>query len=478
MRRKQFLLTKKKGNYPHLDGVQKIGDYFLYLGKGSEYCFADKNDREFHLIGSLYDWETPSFSNQQILEEIAEKEILEEILEVSDKYFGQFILIIRINDEMYLFNDATSQKEVYYDADYSCFGTQINLLALCTKLEEHDDEKQINYYASEIFKKNHLFIGDTTHKKNIFHLLPNHYIDIKNKIKKRFFPLAKLEQNTVKFVASSVSQMLKGYIKAVAERGKIEMAVTAGYDSRVLFLASLDTICEYFIIKFKCMNDNYYDISISKKITDYYQKDFKIIHEDNQPVSIKNDVDKGELDFPSRNVTGFLINRTIINGNISEIGRNYFGYHKNATAKDLSFLTGNGKSALSVEIFEKWLEANKTAFKKQGYNYLDMFYWEEKMGNWCAKMKTETNALGVNVLSPFNSRGLLKLILSTNRKRRDSHYNKLYNSIIYELSGKDKEILKIPINPCTKQRIIRLMKILNIYNLYRHIGVKARLLKI
>ena len=100
------------------------------------------------------------------------------------------------------------------------------------------------------------------------------------------------------------------------------------------------------------------------------------------------------------------------------------------------------------------------------------------MGNWAAKFKTETCALGKEVTSPFNSRELLMLLLSTRRKERDSHFNRLYDLIIYELSGKDKKIMKIPINPCRKQTIIRLMKYFRLYNLYRHVGVKTKKLKL
>jgi len=96
------------------------------------------------------------------------------------------------------------------------------------------------------------------------------------------------------------------------------------------------------------------------------------------------------------------------------------------------------------------------------------------MGNWQAKSKTEAHALDRNVLSPFNSRKLLKLLLSTKRKDRVSHFNRLYDLMIYELSGKDNEIMKIPINPSRKKTIIGLMKYFKIYNLSKYIKVKIR----
>ncbi len=88
MNRKQFLLTKKKKSFPCLNKVQNIEDYFLHLGKDSEYCSVINEHGEFHLLGSMYDWKNPQFSNEQILENISHKQILEEILKMSDNYCG------------------------------------------------------------------------------------------------------------------------------------------------------------------------------------------------------------------------------------------------------------------------------------------------------------------------------------------------------------------------------------------------------
>jgi hypothetical protein len=114
-------------------------------------------------------------------------------------------------------------------------------------------------------------------------------------------------------------------------------------------------------------------------------------------------------------------------------------------------------------------------FHNNGYHVLDMFYWEEKMGNWAAKAKTEANALGQNLISPFNSTELLTILLCTRRSHRDSHKNKLYNRIAELMEPK---AIGIPINPCRKQKVITTMKALRIYNLYRYLGVKLQLLKL
>jgi hypothetical protein len=456
---------------------QRIGRYYLYLGKDCDYNFVNNNNGEFHLLGSIYDWETPKFTNKQILQEISQVQNIEYLLKMSDKYCGIFILIVKFHDQIFIFNDATAQKEVYYDSEFTCFGSQPKLLGQSVRLLEHNDKDATYYYKSPIFKKKKLFVNESTHKRNVFHLMPNYILNVTMKSRHRFFPSAVLKEKPLEYVAEKSSKILKGYITAIAKRNKIKMAVTGGYDSRVLFLASLDVECEYYVSKHPYMDVSHHDIVISKRLTHYYGKKILIENDKINNESIKDENYINDIDFPRfLNINKSNNKFVYINGNISEIARNYFGYLKNATAEDLCFLSGNLRLNFAIEQYRAWLK-NKPIFKKYGYNYLDMFYWEEKMGNWAAKSKTETIALGLDVISPFNSRQLLSLLLSTNRKYRDSHFNHLYNMIIYKLSRKDEKIMKIPINPSIKQSIIRLMKYFKIYNMYRYIGIKTRVLK-
>ncbi len=477
LHRKQFLLTKKKIDISSLKEKQKISNYYLYLGTDSEYNYIKSKTKEIHLLGSLYDWENPNFSNKQIIELIFQCNSIKEVIEASNNYCGEFVFIIKFNNDLFIFNDTASQKEIYYDDTFNNFGTQPKLLNLTVKLLDHVDPSAIEYYQSEVFKKKCLFVGNTTHKKNIFHfLLPNHIIKINTKSVERFFPVQIIDKQPLSSVAKKCAVMLQGYISAISRRNKIKMAITGGYDSRVLFLASLNVKCKYYVLKHKNMNDSHHDITIPKYLASLYNKNLEI--EENEVLHINDENYINDIDFPRFiNKSNKNNDHTFINGNISEIARNYYGYYKNATAKDLCFLTGRASTEFVVKLYHSWLR-DKKRFHKNGYHYLDMFYWEENMGNWAAKMKTETNALRQNVVSPFNSRNLLIHMLSTKRSDRDSHFNKLYDLIISVLSKENKKVLKTSINPSRKQTIIKLMKQIKIYNLYRYIGIKSKLLNV
>ncbi len=475
MNRKQFILTQVKSDFPHFKRQKSIGDYNLHTGKDLEYEFVKTQKREFHLLGSVYDWNRPKYSNKQNLENISKNKNISETLEYCNKYCGAFILIIKFDKSIYIFNDACGQKEVYYDDKFICFASQPKLIGLSIKLEEHTDDEAIKFYKSKIFNQKCIYVGNTTHKKNVFHLLPNHFLSIsKNKVE-RFFPSEYKKEESLESIVEKSSDMLKGYIKAISQRDKIKMAVTGGYDSRVLFLASLDIKCNYYVSKHHNMEDSHYDIVIPKKLTKLFEKDFSV-EIDSKEILSKKDTDYiNDIDFPrflqkEPNATNF----TFLNGNISEIARNYYGYLKNATAEDLCYLAGYSKLNFAVKQYSSWLK-DKKIFSKNGYHYLDMFYWEEKMGNWAAKAKTESQALGKDIITPFNSRSLLNVLLGSKRTYRDSHFNRLYDLMIAKLSDNNKDVIKTPINPSKKQYIIKLMKVFKIYNLYRYIIIKGKL---
>ena len=54
MFRKQFLFTKSNIDLPDLNQVNKVGDHTLYIGQDSVYNSIKNENRELHLLGSLY----------------------------------------------------------------------------------------------------------------------------------------------------------------------------------------------------------------------------------------------------------------------------------------------------------------------------------------------------------------------------------------------------------------------------------------
>jgi len=474
--KKQFLLTKEKG-FDLLWKECKINDYTLFYHPDLHFAFSKYEDTEIYMLGDMYDWENPVNSNQNITDSLSTAGSLEAFIESHSMYAGQFMMIYKDRDHFIILNDAASQSEVYYDTTFTSFGTQPRIIGRVTLLKTQSSEEAAMFYSSPAFLSRKLFVGSSTHMENIKHLLPNHYIDLNNKLVKRFFPVSPVKPLSINNAAEIAGKMLKGYIQAIAVRSNIALAVTGGYDSRVLFLSSLGVKCKYFVSKHRNMRDDHYDITIPQKITKIHGKEFLVISDSQEGHFIANPEYEQSIDFPRNHAKGGrgFEDCIYINGNISEVARNYYGYFKKLSAGDLAYLSGyKGLTFASME-YQKWLDSSSVLFSEMGYDIQDMFYWEEKMGIWGAKSKTEMNQLGMSIFSPFCSREFLKILLSTPRKDRDSQHNKLYDIIIKKLSP---EVSRIPINPCRRQNMIRIMKTLHVYNLYRTLGLKYRKLDV
>jgi|WetSurSiteA1Bulk_404760.scaffolds.fasta_scaffold01899_4 hypothetical protein len=471
--KRQFLLTV----HDNLDlpwDKRKILNYYLYYHPDLEFEFVTYKKIELYLLGFILDYANPSYSNKQILDLLSHSYDFDHFIEQICKYSGHYVIVYKSDEKFIILNDACAQHEIYYDTLFSSFGTQPKLISKVIPLLPHSSAEAAEFYSSSMFLSKKLFVGETTHMENIKHLNPNHYIDIGLKLIIRFFPKEHIKPISIDKAATKACEMLKGFIKAASLRNKLYMGVTGGYDSRVLFLASLDVECEYYVTKLGNMDDEHYDIVIPQKLTKIHNKEFKIITE-----SIDQDI-KGlldiSIDFPRevyKPVEEF-INHVLINGNLSEIARNYYGYYKKIRPKELAILYGYGGNKFVYKEFEKWLQKSARVFSEKGYNVLDMFYWEEKMGKWAAKAKTEMSAIGTLVYSPFCSHELLTTLLSTPRKFRDENSNKLYDRIINIYSPK---AINIPTNPSQKKSILLLLKKLKLLNFIQSIRLKLKLIK-
>lgn len=471
MNNKQFIFsTSPPKNYDNCS-VVKIKHYNLQFNTNLEYTHSQNNDFSLYLLGNLFDYVNTKASNQDLLNRLIQQQSKEDFFKVLDTYYGEYVIIYSTKREFILLNDCCAQKEIYYTEDYSELGSQA-----CLLLNKNDSHKNHTYYNSTLFKQKKLFVGTSTSYSNIKHLAPNHYIDLLNKKTIRFFPVSKIKPQALDDVARKAALMLKNFITAISHRHAIILPVTGGFDSRLLFLASLHTKCEYFVSQHQNMNDDHYDIWIAQKITGLFNKKLHIIKDSAASNDTLNPTKN--IDNPRKTTFPKLIaGKVLINGNISEIARNYFNYITPITAKKLALLNGYSDNTYVIDTYQEWLSHNKGLSKDYDYNLLDLFYWEEKMGNWTAKAKTEANAMNFELMSPFNSRALLQLLLATKRKDRDKFTSRLYKKIIEHLVDNHREINAIPTNPNFERTRALFLKKIGLFNLFDSLRLQLRIFK-
>ncbi|MCL1826458.1 MAG: hypothetical protein FWG20_00265 [Candidatus Cloacimonetes bacterium] len=473
--RQQFVLT----NVPNkVTSMQEIafGSYSLFVHSELYITVVEKNDRKLALLGSIYDYQTPENTNQQIAEVLLSYPDYRSILRKMEDYSGHFILIYRDSEEFIICGDATSSREIYYDADFQAFGSQPKLLCEFIDPITHTNKDLIDFYGSKLFTKERLFIGNTTHFQNIKHLLPNNYADINRKQICRYFPAVPLTPHKMSDVVPQICDMLRGFITAASLRKKLFLALTSGYDSRLLFMASLHTDSKYFVYKNKKMTSKHPDIVIPTLLSKQYGKSFEVIESLDEYEDMTGSVDF-PLDIPKR--VKFRPDHLYINGNISEIAKNQYAIRHRITPEILTSIRGYTGYRAPNLLYSYWLADAYKHCEFMGYNTADMFNWEDSKGIWFAKALTADFAIGIDSFTPYNSHKLLSLLLSVNAKYRNKHYHLLYRNILKNFS---KDALKYPINPGFKSNIYKFMTIIGVFNaikiIYLKYGVKTFLQKI
>jgi len=453
--RRQFILGNRAVN--ELSKWEK-----LYIGNGLtatihpdlEFEQYKSGNRIITLLGFIIDPRHPRKSNNDIIHDIGNfVSSFEEMISYSYHLSGRWILIYNDSNETKLLNDVIGVREVYYtlqNGNLWC-GTDPSIMNQVLQLNKTKNVELLNYYESNLFRKTeNPWFGDKTIYDNVYHLMPNHFLNLKNGLAQRFWIDKEMDYQLENSV-EKIGEILKNSIEAANYRYDIMLAITAGLDSRTLLSASKD-ISEDIIYFVSQMNlgSKHKDIVIPKKLAERFQLKFQVF--DNMS-SVRSEI-KNVL---SSNITlnrnhprnealqyyyDYHPDKLTINGVISEIGYFYYGEnHPNIIGINyISSLINNDYPFVLNEI-SNWLDEVNNSEYNYSLNVVDLFYWEQRLGNWGSLTRNEQDIANEGFM-PFNNRELLMTILHTDKKYRRG--GKLNKEIIKYLWP---ELLEVKINP-------------------------------
>jgi len=96
-----------------------------------------------------------------------------------------------------------------------------------------------------------------------------------------------------------------------------------------------------------------------------------------------------------------------------------------------------------VRQVSRWLEGARLPAKEQGISLLDLFYWEQRLGNWGALYPLEQD-IAIEEVSLFSNRKLLMALLRVDPARRMPPNYPMFRSLVKRMWPK---VLDLPINP-------------------------------
>lgn len=440
--RRQFILTSKSIQVDASWKKIKLGkihrNCYIYSHPDLEHTVSSNHYVELHLLGYILDPHHPEYSNQNILDNLLHCSSYDAITAATETLTGRFVLIHNHNENIKVLHDTTGLRELFYynnGIDFAC-GSTPTIVAKYLSIER-DDEREINYFFnSPQFAKDNKWLGTRTIFKGLTKLLPNHYVDLLQNRTYRYWPREERKTVELNKATRQAADILTGTFDSILKRNPIQQTITSGWDTRLMLAASRKHVKDiqfYFIRGFKADVGlaGSMDYLITRKIADkynlsmqYYIQESDFIDEEFRRIFYANNL----LSRPNLlwvyyyayvNKFENLMTVSGTEGNVffrlkSDIDRSvdhpaYFAkkYHY----ENFSYITNS---------LAEWI-GGLNEVRKMGYTVLDMFYWEQSLGNLGAMLSTEQDIVR-DELRPFNNRELVSTLGQVAPKFRYKDY--------------------------------------------------------
>jgi hypothetical protein len=437
---------------------------------------VEEGCRSLTLLGYILDPRHPKDDDHRILEKLLfDSGTLEDMLSAFDPLTGRWAVIYLEGEKVVIFHDPAGMRQIYYGCDGKgrlWGGSSASLVARMTGSEPDNQHLQQMVRDGVINPGiDYFWPGDSSEFLGVRRLLPNHYLDVTTRKASRFWPQLPIHKLSEDEGIARCAATLSGAISAAAARFPLALSITAGLDSRLLLAASRGVTdkLSFYTCKRLAMSSISPDIRVPKKML----KDLGLNHS----IIRLHRITGGPVRETLLN-TFFLVNDNVIseiaalienppredkswvtvNGNVCEIARTVYcefvrAAHKQIlmTPENLAFEARMGNCRFVEEQFGAWLENARQAIESSGINPWDLFYWEQKMGAWLGKLRTEFD-LAEEVFSPYNCRSLIVDMLGVDESLRWPPKYIFFRNMISHLWP---QLLKYPINPKDHARIAR-----------------------
>jgi hypothetical protein len=373
---------------------------------------------------------------------------------------GRWVLIVEDGDEVMLFHDAMGLRQVFYTDAVVCgavwCASQPGIIAETLGLQM-DEEAVTDYINSDVYKKweEYLWPADSTPYHEIKHLLPNHSLNLSTGVAQRYYPDGDLEVLSLEEGIKHISRVLIGFMKSASNRFDLALAMSAGWDTRLILAASReisDRLWFFTLLHHPDAPDTTVPLKLLKKLgLRHHQVKYPQQMEDEFERLYKRNVTTaherwGRMGQGLYNM--YPENRVCVKGNAAEITRVRFRLPPGGqvTAKTLARFTSFQyakemvQNSFVLKHWQKWLSGTGRLYN---VHILDLFYWEHWGGNFAAMTQAEFDILQ-DAFTPYNCRQLLMTMLSVDEKHRNHEEPVLYRKLILNLWP---EVLSEPVNP-------------------------------
>lgn len=333
------------------------------------------------------------------------------------KIAGRYVVFVIENDDVYVFNDPSGLRTVYYTEDGDIVASHLKLLARMTG-------KKLSGRSTQIEKD-----LDSTLCASVRQLLPNFALKANGGSVERFYPLEKNRYTEwdLEDKLSRVQTLMNRVLSNVAERfgDKIAVSVTGGVDSRFILAMSRP----YW------HNMTGYTYGLERARTATFRDQMMALDQDivTQLIDLVPLKRHQFLDIENLPKISPEIQQTVRNNTWQNHLQGLLpAYCELFAEPGWVHLRGNGlevvkrfwraPSASASEALqlldlpqspERTKRAEQLGYSRDHYDFLmtDLLYWEVRLGKWHAEIMNEQDVVYETVL-PVSTREIYEILLS------------------------------------------------------------------
>jgi hypothetical protein len=463
--RKQFVLGPRPLDLPGWNNERIGGGFYLSTHPDLNVIRAVEGNRSLTLLGFILDPRYPYADDstivKQLLPQLCSDAQPEQSLQCLNVFGGRWILIADNGSHVIIVNDALGLRQVFYtpslaNGDAWC-GSQPGIIARLFKLEISRAATDFVNTQEKNGQPEYWLPNDSSAYDDIKLLLPNHYLDLSTAQSRRFWPNAPLPRLVLHRAVKQSAKTLKALMLSAGNRFPLAVLMSSGWDSRVVLAAVKDikTEVSYFTWNLAIQQTGIEqtpdpDLAVPPRLLSKLGKTRRLLH-----VPEHMDPDFERIYFQNVSmahkcwgIVGEALFRSLdpsvvrVAGDGSETVRQQYRpcSRWNTTTPDTLADFARTKQKFAIAEFGKWLRGVP---KDMGFDLLDLFYWEQKAGQWLAMGQSEWDIVGESFM-PFNCRALLATLLSTDVAYRVGPRYELYRALLKELWP---EVLSEPVNP-------------------------------
>lgn len=458
-RRNQFLLGPSYAADPAWRRYGLGGQLCLSVDVNLDVTQVKVGERALTLLGFMLDWERPNASNSEILNRVGQcSGSFEDCVKATNELGGRWVLVYQAGEDIRVFHDAGGLRQVCFAPDNRTGRTwcasQPDLLAEAADLSL--DPAAVAYIDRQAARDpEYWWPGNRMPYQHASALLPNHALCMHAGDSERYWPWEGFQRKSIDEARTSLADKLSGILKSAANRSKLALGLSAGWDSRLLLAASRGIIDDISIYSVRpwTMADDHHDVLIPGKLAD--QLKFEHVRIDH-PKRTNPEFDALFYQHTYRphqrfaasvqaEFDAFQYSRMAVIGNLSEVARLPYRNIKkdleDPNGESLAKYIGMSDSEFASRALAEWIPSIES---RQGFKVLDLFYWEQRIGRWLAANCVEFDLGWKDILVPFNIRSLLTDLLACDQTHRDNLKPHLYREAIDDLWP---EVLQQPVNP-------------------------------